>query len=283
MDKVIYEVNTEGIQQINYDDFHIKKLKESSVYLYDIKISQREEAVGELRILGLENRILKYILEPSEHIRFKYIGDSVYGEFSHFSSESDEPLKYIGVVLINNILVFVYDEDEDILIDFFDSFSDFSDQNNSILNAPSLLYVFVSKVLASHAKLILSYYEEMEDFSKKYRDNEDIDPKEFLESKSTLSDFAMAIEKLHFTLSFPPAKGILNQESVYRLQFQELLKTTDALKESLRQTGQRLNALNDHYHLILQDEFQIRVFYRLGDNATDRYFLYSVFLQTWLV
>ena len=32
-------VNSEGIQQISYDDFHQQKLKEASVYQYDIKVS----------------------------------------------------------------------------------------------------------------------------------------------------------------------------------------------------------------------------------------------------
>jgi hypothetical protein len=39
MERVNYEVNTEGIQQISYDDFHQQKLKEASVYQYDIKVS----------------------------------------------------------------------------------------------------------------------------------------------------------------------------------------------------------------------------------------------------
>lgn len=254
MDREIYEANAEGIQQINYDDFHKQKLKGSSIYLYDIKIGQREEAVEELRLFGLDDKILNYILEPSEHIRFEYIGNVAYGELGHFSSESGEPLKYIGVIIINNILVFIYDEDEEILVEFFDSFPQLSDETSSILDPASFLYILMNEVLTSHAKLILSYREEIEEFAKQYRDNDDIDPKEFLESKSTLSDFTTAIDKLHFTLSFPPAKGILNKESAYRLHFQELLKTTDALKESLRQMGQRLNALNDYHHLILQDK-----------------------------
>ena len=39
MERAIYEVNSEGIQQISYDDFHQQKLKEASVYQYDIKVS----------------------------------------------------------------------------------------------------------------------------------------------------------------------------------------------------------------------------------------------------
>lgn len=35
MERVNYEVNTEGIQQIVYDDFHKRKLNESTVYLHD--------------------------------------------------------------------------------------------------------------------------------------------------------------------------------------------------------------------------------------------------------
>ena len=39
MERVLYEVNYEGIQQISYDDFHQQKLKEASFYQYDIKVS----------------------------------------------------------------------------------------------------------------------------------------------------------------------------------------------------------------------------------------------------
>jgi Mg2+ and Co2+ transporter CorA len=222
-------------------------------------IGKREEAPEELGLFGLDDRILQYILEPSAHIRFEHLGSATYGELGHFSSESDEPLKYIGVIILGNILIFIYDEEEDILKDFADSLPDFSGKNESNLNVPYLLYILISEVLASHAGLILSYREEIEDFAKEFRNQDDIDPDEFLRSKSSLSDFTRAIEKLHFTLSFPPAKSILNQESSYSTYFQELLKTTDLIKESLRQAGQRLNALHDHYHLMLQDKSNKRL------------------------
>jgi len=128
MDRAIYEVSVEGIRQIEFDEFHKQDLNESSAYLYDIKVSHREEAV-----------------------------------------------------------------------------------------------------------------------------------EEFLESKSILSDYSRALEKIHFSLSFPPVKSILDQESAYRIYFQELIKTTDVLKDSLREMGQRLDALHDHYHLMLQDKSNKRL------------------------
>jgi len=36
----------------------------------------------------------------------------------------------------------------------------------------------------------------------------------FLESKSRLSLFSRALEKLHFTLSFPPTKDVLDNSSL---------------------------------------------------------------------
>lgn len=259
MHRKISQVNKSGIQEISHDNFHRQKPDKSSVYLYDIMIGKREEALEELGLFGLDDKVLQYILEPSEHIRFEHIGTATYGELGHFSPESDEPHIYIGVIILDNILIFIYDEEEEILGDLTDSFPDFSGKNESRLTVPYLLFILISEVLASHAGLILSYREEIEDFDKEFLNHDDIDPDEFLRSKSTLSDFIRAIEKLHFTLSFPPAKSILNQESDYRIYFQELLITTDFLKESLRQAGQRLNALHDHYHLLLQDKANKRL------------------------
>ena len=259
MDRAIYEVSVEGIRQIEFDEFHKQDLNESSAYLYDIKVSHREEAVEELRLLGLEGKISGYILEPAEHIRFEYLGNTAYGELAHFSSESKEPLKYIAVIIFKNILVFVYDDEEDILIDLIDSFPDLSEKESSV-NVPSLLYVLIREILTDHAKLILSYREEIEDFAKVFvRDQTNVDTHEFLESKSILSDYSRALEKIHFSLSFPPVKSILDQESAYRIYFQELIKTTDVLKDSLREMGQRLDALHDHYHLMLQDKSNKRL------------------------
>ena len=259
MERKVFQVNTKGIHEISHEDFHQQKPDKSSVYLYDIMIGKREEALEELSLFGLDDRILQYILEPSEHLRFEHIGTATYGELGHFSPESDDPLKYIGVIILDNILIFIYDEEEDLLKDFTDSLPDFSGKNESSLNVPYLLYILISEVLASHGGLILSYREEIEDFAKEFRNQDDIDPDEFLRSKSTLSDYVRAIEKLHFTLSFPPVKNIVKQESAYRMYFQELLITTDFLKESLRQAGQRLNALHDHYHLLLQDKSNKRL------------------------
>ena len=68
------------------------KILSSDIINYNGGVSHREEAVDELCLLGLEDKILMNILEPSQHIRFEYIGNAAYGEFGHFSSESKEPL-----------------------------------------------------------------------------------------------------------------------------------------------------------------------------------------------
>jgi magnesium/cobalt transport protein CorA len=259
IERKIIQVNRSGNHEISHDDFHKQNRDKSSVYLYDIMIGKREDALEELSLFGLDDRILEYILEPSEHIRFEHIGSATYGELGHFSPESDDPLKYIGVIILGNILIFIYDEEEDILKNFTDSIPDFTDENESSLSVPYLLYILIDETLASHAGLILSYREEIEDFAKEFRNHEDIDPDEFLSSKSALSDFNRAIEKLHFTMSFPPVKSIVKQESDYTKYFQELLITTDFLKESLKLAGERLNALHDHYHLMLQDKSNKRL------------------------
>ena len=259
MKKVVFEVIGKGIQQINADEFQAEKLKASSIYICDIKTRNREETVNELRKFDVDESIFQQILEPEEHIRFEFQGNTVYGELAHFSPESDEHLQYIGVIITGNLMFFIYDEGEDILSDLVDSFPEPS-EISSKLDIISIFYILVSELLTSHAKLILTYREEIEDFAKKFtKEDMGIDPEEILESKSILSDYSRTIERLHFTLSFPPVKNILDRESPYKLYFQELILTTNVLSESLRLTGERLESLHDHYHLVLQGKSNRRL------------------------
>lgn len=259
MEKVVFEVIEKGIQQIDSDKFQPQSLNPSSYYLCDIKVESRKEAIEELRSFNVHARILEHILKPSEHLRFEFFGNSAYGELAHFSPKVEEHLQYIGVIISDNVLFFIYDEGEDILLDLVDSFPEPSELDSK-LDAVSIFYLLVSELLTTHAQLILSYRERIEDFAKEFsRGEQEINPEEMLESKSVLSDFNRTIEKLHFTLSFPPAKGILKKDSPYISYFEDLIRTTNVLSESLRLTGERLESLNDHYHLMLQDKSNKRL------------------------
>ena len=149
MERAIFEVHGKGIQEIKSDEFHPQKLKASSIYLCDIKVPRREDVIDELLSFGIDARILEHILEPSEHIRFQFFGNSAYGELAHFSPESEEHLQYIGVIVTDQVLFFIYDEGEDILSDLVDSFPE-SSEMDSKLQSVSIFYLLFIKSYMRH-------------------------------------------------------------------------------------------------------------------------------------
>ncbi len=257
MKVIINEINSSGISKISYDEFNESKLNESSVYLYEIISADRSEAVKELHPFNLKKEILHDILEPSKHIRFETLEEITYGELAWYSSNSEQPMKYIGAINYKNILFLIHEENEKVFNSFLDSIS--KAVNNKI-EVSYLLYLLILEILSSYSELILDYREIVENFAKGFdKTFPKIDPKEFLKAKLKLSDFATALENLYYSLNFPPVKNINDSESPYKLFFIELLKTTDMLKKSLTQTEKQLNSLHNHNLILLQEKSNKRI------------------------
>ncbi|MGD9327564.1 MAG: CorA family divalent cation transporter [Cyclobacteriaceae bacterium] len=259
MQTIITELKEDNIYEIPSDEFNLNKRNKSSIYLYEIKTSDRHEAVKEIQSFDLDENIRDNILTPSEHIRFDYFQDVAYGELAIFASKSRPPIKYIGIIWYENILILIHDVEDTLFEDFHASISKILETNTKpeIIH---LVYLLVNEILSDYGKLILTYRDEIEEIAKDFDKNfHDIDPDEFLESKSHISDFARVLEKIHFALSFPPAKNILDRESPHKVYFQELLRNVSLVEISLSKTEERLNSLHDHYNLLLQDKSNKRL------------------------
>ena len=85
MEKRIFELNKEGIQEIAEVDFNPKELKKTSLCIIDLKTKNRLDAVDELKYFGVKKEVCENILDPESHIRFEYIDDTIYGELAYFS------------------------------------------------------------------------------------------------------------------------------------------------------------------------------------------------------
>jgi magnesium transporter len=118
----------------------------------------------------------------------------------------------------------------------------------------------VHEILSEYGKMILNYREGIEDFAIHLDEqSKSLSPKKLLTAKSQLSDFSRVLERLFYTLSFPPTRGLLDEKSSYRESFDYLLKITTLLTSSIQQTEDRLESLNDHYQLLLQNRANKRL------------------------
>jgi len=233
----------------------------SATYLVDIQSGDRDEASVSLQEQGLSKEICKRLKTPADHIQFEYFGDTLYGELAYFSPHTKKS-DYAGIIIQKNILFGIHPFNEGILSALIKPKTEFTEAQKSKISAEFLLYVIILEILSNYGKLIIASREKIEalalDLDKKIT-GKNISPEVFLESKSRLSLFSRALEKLYFTLSFPPTKDILNNNSLYDSYFDYLLKSIGLIKDSLKQTEERLESLNDHYQLLLQDKANKRL------------------------
>jgi magnesium transporter len=260
MEEKIFEVNKEGIEKISLNELPKKDDPSSSIYLIDIKTKERLDASKELQKYGLQNELCNYILEPSENLRFEYLGDTLYGEIAYFSSKTKKP-DYAGIVIRNNLLFLIHATDEGMLIRLIRSFTSFTEkQKNKITDIKSLLYLIIHEILSYHGKLILSYREEVELLADKFENKKiPLEPEDILESKSQLSNLSRVIEKLIYTLSIPPAENVLDLDNPYRIYFEDLLKGINLFKMSMERTKEQLDSINDHFQLLMQEKMNKRL------------------------
>lgn len=257
----LYKISLNGVEKMPEMDLQEMGKDKSVVFIVDIQVQNRHDASKELKKLGLTEAICNNIKDPSEHIRFEYFGESWYGELAYFSPKTKQA-DFAGIIIHKNILIGIHHENENILSGLIKEYNFSAENQRRKISPEFLLYVIILEILSNYGKLIITAREKIEtlalDLDKK-KEDENISPKVFLESKSRLSLFSRALEKLYFTLSFPPTKDILDDDSSYERYFDYLLKSVDLIKISLRQTEERLDSLNDHYHLLLQEKANKRL------------------------
>lgn len=259
MEKRVYELKKGVDNTITQVDFVESECNQSSLYLFDIKTENRTETSAYLQTFGLPPEVCANMLEPEHHIRFDYYGTTIYGELAYFSEKTMQS-QFVSIVSFKNMFFAIHEINEGILDKFVKTYPSFTQNQKNKLDAEFILYILLNEILSINGRLILAYREEVEtlalDFDNKYQE---INPNDILEAKSDLANFSRVLEKLFYTLSFPPTVDLLDQDSPYRLYFKELLTTMGYLKISLSQTEERLNSLSDHFNLILQDKSNKRL------------------------
>jgi Mg2+ and Co2+ transporter CorA len=261
MKKHTYKISKEGVKEVPEMDLAAMEKDKSVAYLVDIQSTDRKKASLDLQKLGLSEEICKQLTTPADHIQFEYFWDTLYGELAYFSPQKNES-GYAGIIIYKNILFGIHPFDEDILPAVIKHNAELTKAQNSKIGAEFLLYIIILQILSNYGKLLIDSREKIESLALDL-DNQETDknlsPNIFLESKSRLSLFSRALEKLYFTLSFPPTIDILDKNSLYESYFGYLLKSMGLLKISLKHTEERLDSLNDHYHLLLQDKTNKRL------------------------
>ena len=254
MKKYIYKISQNGIKKMQAMDLAEMEKDKSAAYLVDIQSANRNEVSLALQKLDLPNEICEYVTTPAEHIRFEYFGDNLYGELAYFSQQTKKS-DYAGIIIHKNILFGIHQLSEGFLSGLIKPKTEFTEAQKSKISAEFLLYVIILEVLSNYGKLIIVAREKIETLAldlDKRKEGSKISPKVFLESKSQLSIFSRALEKLYFTLYFPPTKNVLDGDDTYEIYFEYLLKTMEIVKISLKGTEERLESLNDHYQLLMQ-------------------------------
>jgi len=254
MEIKFYRLDKNGIQEINYDEFLGADKNKNDLFLVDIRTKYREKAVAKINAFGISNTICENLIKPSEHIRFEYFGNTLYGELAHFSPK-DKTSTYSALIIKQNIFIGIHPEEEEVLERIESFFRDNTFSLKNEMNAERMLFALILEILSNYGKLIINYREEIELLALDLDSKEnEITPDDILESKSQMSEFSRVLERLYFTLSFPPTKDILDSNSAYSSSFNYLLKSAELLRSSIKLAEERLDSLNDHYQLLLHNK-----------------------------
>jgi len=257
MIKNLYHINKENLEKVTTKESLPNKLIDTDLYIYNLVTKKRSETFNELKKIGVSDKVYQNLLNPKDNIRFINYNDTLYSEFSYFSSKSKDE-NYASIIIHKNIIIVIYDTNETVVKELIDTVEFFPKKQK--INIEYLLFSFIQEILSNYGKLILSYREEIELLANDFDNNKkEISPNDILDAKSQLYTFSRVLEKLYFTLSFPPTKDVLDFKSTYHITFSHLLKNVKLLKSSLNQTEERLNSLNDHYQLLLHDKSNNRL------------------------
>ena len=259
MKTAIYKISNNGLEEVHAVDLFDSKENKAPAYIVDIYTNSRKDASVELNKLGISKDICEKITEPSEQIRFEYFGDAWYGELAYYSHKIKKS-DYMGIIIHKNILIGIHSTNDGILSGLKKKSNELTEIEKYKINPEFLLYAIVLEILSKYGKLVLSYSEKIESLAFDLDENNNkLSPEAFLEAKTQLSVFSLVIGKLYYTLSFPPAKSILDTESSFQNYFDYLLKSMNLIKTSLKRIEERLESLNDHYQLLLQSKANKRL------------------------
>ena len=259
MIKNLYHIRKGNLMKVTVEHNLPHDLIESDLYVYDIVTNDKTEAIVELKKMGISDRICQNILNPKDNIRFKTYEDALYSELSYFSSKTKDE-NYASIIIYKNVLIGIHATNEDVIQELFETVNSFSKKQKEKVTIEFFLFGFIQEILSNYGKLILAYREEIELLADDFEhEKKEISPSDILEAKSQLYTFSRVLEKLYYTLSFPPTKDVLDFKSTYHITFNYLLKSVKLLKSSLNQTEERLNSLNDHYQLLLHDKSNSRL------------------------
>lgn len=256
-----YQIKGGSIQEIDVPVSALNFDDESYVYACDILCKERQAAIDLLQQLGFDLSFCNQLLSPQENLRFTYYGNVLYGELAYYSEKTKRPY-YAAVIIYKNTVLNIYEEELGISKNIISSISNLSVTEVSSFSLEHVLYILVLELLSYNASIILEFRNKIEKYTRVINDDPDkVTPEFLLESKNHLSDYSMVVEQLFYTLSFPPAKEILNVNSSYKTHFNELIKSMSLLKSSLNQVDNKLESLTDHLELMQQEKSNKRLKY----------------------
>lgn len=257
--KKYFILNEKGISEINFDEALLADKNPESLYLVDFKISNRESVIEELSDLKVPSTVLEKFTKPSDNIRFNYFGDTLYGEIATFSRVTRKSY-YSGIIIKKNVFIGVHNNTVDVLKNLEHFIHSLSVAEKEKISPEGLLFSLVHEILSNYGKLILEFRDGIEEITLHLDEkHKTLNLQKLLTSKSQLSDLSRVLERTFYTLSFPPSKDVLDLKSSYRESFDYLLRITTLLNTSIEQTEDRLESLNDHYQLLLQNKANKRL------------------------
>ena len=260
MNTRFFEINNESFTEKDEDYFIKNRETEGSLFLVNINDPSRENAAKEIEHLGIDTLLTDRLLRPEENLRFKHINDFLYGEISFFSSKTKET-DFAAILIKNNVMFLTHSFEENILSGTLDTFTSFTKkQKNRFNDMRAFLYYIIHEILSYHGTLILKYGEEVERLADKFEDeNKEISPEDFLVYRKQLSKLERVVERQIYTLSLPPSESVLDLDTPYKPYFIDLLKGLSLFKTSLERTEDRLDDMNDHFQMKMQEKMNKRL------------------------
>jgi len=259
MEKTIYKCNKQGFELIENFDVSIADKDKSSVFVVNIITDNKNNVFDYLKDLGIPETIFEKMSNPADGIRFKHFKEALYGEIAYFSKK-DFTSDYSSVIIKDNILIILHRRTETVSFEFLETLPNLSEKMEGDLIPEYILYLLILEIISEYGKLIMTSREEIEgiafNIDKEYEKHS---VEEISQSKLELASLEMVLDKLYFTLSFPPSKTIINSKSPFTDTFNYLLKNVGMLKSYIDQTQDRLDSLNDHYQLLMHEKANKRL------------------------
>lgn len=259
MNNTVYKCSKDNVEVVNNFDLSIADKNKSDVFVVNILTDKREDTFEYLYKLGVPESITSKMLTPADGIRFKNIKGIIYGEVAYFSFKNHTS-HYSSVIIKDNILILLHKSDESLALEFVKNIPDLAEKIKGNLLPEYILYWMILELISDYGNLIMKSREEIEEVAfSQQKVIEKHSLSEISQSKQELALLEMVLDKLYFTLSFPPSVSIVDSVGKYSNTFNYLLKNVSMLKSYIDQTQDRLDSLNDHYQLIMQGKSNKRL------------------------